>query len=661
MKHYLRSFIGYCCCALTLLPMGVAQTSMALSQRDSMRIRSLSQAQLDEFITLLNNVSDRNTYAEDFEDFVLFAVEGGRKIFYNSRTTVQPDLDPELPPGQEYNFRDVQEIQDYLTDFRTFYPRTTRRTVSIKDPLVSEIRFSEALGYFYMKIKYTSIFAGKHTTKQIAFPRRTRVAQFRIEKIQGDWKSYITSLRFFNPSDADRYREADAFEKAFNSLKEEGDKMLMLHEYQEAMKQYSEAQIQVPNDFYINNQIAKLEVTLSEMESRKFYSLDSYNSRIRSAESNRANESDLPDLYYERGSMHERDKKYTEALEDYRKVVSIAPKFRKAYIKIAAIERRQNHVPEAIIGYSKAVDLHLFPNDIGLLEILAQLELEVDMTEEARNHLMKALEFQERPDLYLKLGDILFLGEINTAIFNYQQAVRINPNYVDARWRLGRAYLRIQNFEKAGNEFREAITQRPRLRRDLNEMIDQQFIKPALAEKSRKRLEAAEILATNALQVEPSDQSAKKILREINEIRAEQEAKLSRAARAAVEAQREEERRNEPPKSLQFYQNAVIAYNTQRYHDAAELAENAIIMDKNYAEANLLRARALMKLAKEPCDNEEIDILVSDAVKQAPENALANYYLGQLWTNCYGKPKKGQKYFKKAFQLDPNLQNNPPE
>ena len=174
-------------------------------------------------------------------------------------------------------------------------------------------------------------------------------------------------------------------------------------------------------------------------------------------------------------------------------------------------------------------------------------------------------------------------------------------------------------------------------------------------------MDDAEVLASHALEIEPSDQQAKKILREIQEIRDEQQAKLSKAAREAAEAQREAERANEPPKSVQFFQNAQIAFHAGRYQEAAESAENALIMDKNYADANLLRARALMKLSTEPCDNEEIDLLLSIAVKQNPTNALAQYYLGQVWTNCYGKPKKGQKYFKKAFQLDPQLKDNPPE
>ena len=370
------------------------QVGGALSQRDSMRIRSLSQLQLDEFITLLNNISDTHTYGEDFDDFVSVAVAGDRKIFYNSQATIRPDLDPEILPGQEHTVSDPQEITDYLDDFRSFYPRTSQRTISISQPLVSEIRFSEELGSYYMKIKYTSVFEGKHTTLGKTFPRRTRVAHFRIEQIRGEWKSYITSLCFFNPNEVDSYREANAFETGLDRLKKEGDKMLSMFEYVAAMNQYQKARIQAPNDYYVNNQIAKLEVILGEIEARKFYLLESYNSRINRAERNRAEESNLPDLYFERATLLERDKQYTEALNDYQRVVALAPAYRKAHIKLASIALSQHQVPEAIASYSQAVDLHLFPNEVGLLEILAQLELEAGMTQKAKKHLKQALEYQ---------------------------------------------------------------------------------------------------------------------------------------------------------------------------------------------------------------------------------------------------------------------------
>ena len=487
MKHYVRLTIGLCCTIL-LFSNGMSQNAMALSQRDSMLIRNLSLVQLEQFGTLLNNITHQETYPEDFEDFVHVSVNGSRRIFFNSQATIQADLDPDVPPGQEVNFREVQEVSDYLSDFRTFYASGVRNSVFLENPLVSDIKFSEALGYFYMKIKYSSRFERNHTTKNKAFPTRTRIAQFRIDQVGGKWRSFITSIRFFSPNDNDKYREANAREKAFGASKDNGDLLISIFEYRKAMDSYKDAQVQVPNDFYVNNQIDKLEIILSDIEDRKFYTLDSYNSKIISLNNNRNAEEQLPDLYFERGNMYERDRKYMEALNDYQQVVRLASRHRKAQIKIGDLELRQNHDREAIVAYTKALDLYIFPEDLSMLEKLADLEKRNGMTLEAGDHLLKALEYQERPDLYLKLGEIFELGDINRAIFNYQQAIRMNRSYVDAHWRLGRCYLRTKNYKQAGEEFRLAIEGRPRLRRDLNELIDQTFIGPANQRKKSKEI-----------------------------------------------------------------------------------------------------------------------------------------------------------------------------
>ena len=513
---YICSFLGIWMLLGTI--QGNAQT---LTPRDSLEIRYQSIAQLEGFEVLLNIISKKNTTQDDFQDLVASSISGPRrtKLFYNPQVTAQSDLDPTVPQGSEINYPDTKEIEDYLNDFKTFYTQGSQNTIVFDEKLVSDIRYSQAGQNFFMKIKYRSTFNSPHKDKG-AFPKRMRVAEFRIERRDEQWHSYISNLRFFNPTDREVYREPDAVEKEFQQLKQEGDTLLKLFEYTRASDRYLGARRLKPNDLSVSENIYQLELKIQPVKQRNLMNptLDQYGTLIQGSLGMQNAQGDLADLYYERAQLHEKNNSMTEALEDLQQVIKWAPTYRKAYIKIGDLESRLNREDRAIEGYSKAVQLYLFPEDVSLLRKLAALERSSYDYEAARQHLTKALELDESAaGLYYELGTVLVdFGQQNSAVFNFQEAVKRDAAHAEAWYALAEAQRNLRVFSEAGKAYQKAVQLRPGWRSKLDQLLKETYVDPAIKAKNTGKLNAARNLIQTALMLDPQHKEAQKLYEELS-------------------------------------------------------------------------------------------------------------------------------------------------
>ena len=79
------------------------------------------------------------------------------------------------------------------------------------------------------------------------------------------------------------------------------------------------------------------------------------------------------------------------------------------------------------------------------------------------------------PDLHVKMADILsMVGRPSDAIVHYENALRIQPNYLEATIKLGTHYLRLQRYSLAAEQFNRAV--------EINDEIVDAYIGLAIAQ-----------------------------------------------------------------------------------------------------------------------------------------------------------------------------------
>ncbi|HTV61373.1 MAG TPA: tetratricopeptide repeat protein, partial [Verrucomicrobiae bacterium] len=138
------------------------------------------------------------------------------------------------------------------------------------------------------------------------------------------------------------------------------------------------------------------------------------------------------------------------AIIEYHKALAIDPNLAKAYNNLGIALSRKGRVDAAIVEYQKALAIN--PMDL-----------------EARTNLAVALAQQkEAPiastsdDLYYNLGnDFAKKGELDEAIIEYQKALAINPDDVEARNNLGISDFRKGQVDEAIIQFQKVLAIQP--------------------------------------------------------------------------------------------------------------------------------------------------------------------------------------------------------
>ena len=130
------------------------------------------------------------------------------------------------------------------------------------------------------------------------------------------------------------------------------------------------------------------------------------------------NPKDADELYH-LADLYDRNEQYAEAVETYRKVVTLKPGMGYAYLKMGTAYNRINQPAEAVNAFKQAVSLM------------------------PRN----AVAYNNLGVAYGKLG------KLNDEVAALQKAVQIRPHYSSARYNLGVTYLKIGRKQSAMKEY----------------------------------------------------------------------------------------------------------------------------------------------------------------------------------------------------------------
>lgn len=165
--------------------------------------------------------------------------------------------------------------------------------------------------------------------------------------------------------------------------------------------------------------------------------------------------------YFESGNRFFEEKKYTEAILQYRNALQQDAKFGPARYKLAQAYEAQGDVPNAVREFIRAADA--LPNDATAQWKAGTMLLLSGEFQEARKRAEKALAIAPRnPDAEVLLGNALAgLKDFDSAVKEIEEAIRIDPS-VAALTSLASVQAARGNREDAEAAFRKAVQADPK-------------------------------------------------------------------------------------------------------------------------------------------------------------------------------------------------------
>ena len=213
---------------------------------------------------------------------------------------------------------------------------------------------------------------------------------------------------------------------------------------------------------------------------------------------------------YTLGHCHERLGREAEAIEFYQDCLKFKSHLQLPRQRMAAIYFKNGRLDRVIREYELLTTEH--PEDMSSVVLLGYLYVEAGEYEKAvdtfntaivmhpdnfhdegqQDELMELVDSEqfdaacervewlmetvgEMPDLHVKMGDILSrAGRGSEAIVQYENALRLQPNYLEATIKLGTNYLRFNRLSLAAEQFNRAV--------EINDEIVDAYIGRALGQ-----------------------------------------------------------------------------------------------------------------------------------------------------------------------------------
>jgi tetratricopeptide (TPR) repeat protein len=152
--------------------------------------------------------------------------------------------------------------------------------------------------------------------------------------------------------------------------------------------------------------------------------------------------------------------------------------------------------PQAIDTFNTAILIH--PDNSHYEDHELEQLMHAGQAYEALNHLEQLCQDQpERADLSLRYADVLsMMGDDDRAVSQYQQALSLCPDFLEATIKLGTHYLRMQKPKLAAKQFNRAV--------DINDRIVEAYIGLALAQKFAANTNEALTTLSLAAAIQPN-------------------------------------------------------------------------------------------------------------------------------------------------------------
>jgi len=209
--------------------------------------------------------------------------------------------------------------------------------------------------------------------------------------------------------------------------------------------------------------------------------------------------------YLEKGKVLEKEKKYTEAIENYKitlaledptsfallrigycyeklgeddlavqffnRTVEEDPLLDKGWIAITKFFNKKRNYQKALHYIKKAVNID--GDNVLYWKLYAKINLRLNFLEEAAEGFKRTLELGNYElETWIERTDILIkLGEYNAAIYNLLQAIEFYPESEEIEYRLGGLYFKLMQTDKGRYHLKNAL----RINNEYDFIIDELF------------------------------------------------------------------------------------------------------------------------------------------------------------------------------------------
>lgn len=209
--------------------------------------------------------------------------------------------------------------------------------------------------------------------------------------------------------------------------------------------------------------------------------------------------------YLEKGKVLEKEKKYTEAIENYKitlaledptsfallrigycyeklgeddlavqffnRTVEEDPLLDKGWIAITKFFNKKRNYQKALHYIKKAVNID--GDNVLYWKLYAKINLRLNFLEEAAEGFKRTLELGNYElETWIERTDILIkLGEYNAAIYNLLQAIEFYPESEEIEYRLGGLYFKLMQTDKGCYHLKNAL----RINNEYDFIIDELF------------------------------------------------------------------------------------------------------------------------------------------------------------------------------------------
>jgi tetratricopeptide (TPR) repeat protein len=182
-----------------LLSLSLSLSAVGFSQqytlRDQEEIAYQAQLTLNMYNDLLNVISYEGLASEsEIKELIRNSYSHSkRQLFYSATAIIEDNIKPSNLVSQH---KQDKTIKDYLHYFDLAYVKNEGPSIEFYDYQPSHLKFSN---YLYIKVKYTCLFKGKHKEDPGTYKAVDRVAELRVERRDNQWKTFISSIVFYNP------------------------------------------------------------------------------------------------------------------------------------------------------------------------------------------------------------------------------------------------------------------------------------------------------------------------------------------------------------------------------------------------------------------------------------------------------------------------------
>ena len=283
----------------------------------------------------------------------------------------------------------------------------------------------------------------------------------------------------------------------------------------------------------------------------------------------------LAAIYFKNGQLN-------EAIAQYEPMSRYYPDDISTLVTLGHLYIAAGHYGKAIETFNTAILIH--PDNFITQDETVDELLGAGHLDEALDHVDVLLADQpERADLIAKRADILAtMGATSDAIAQYQHAIRICPDFLEATIKLGTNYLRVHAEQLAARQFNRAV--------EINDKIVEAYVGLAVAQKSAGHSSDALNTLSLASAIQPNSaflfaETAKLILKAALEANLIQAPADKQSLDDVVVAAHRAHLARSPYNPDLSYRLGILCINTSQTREAVELLETALEINPTFARA----------------------------------------------------------------------------